>query len=150
MRSPVVSLVAVLAAVLALGACGRSPAPTAAAPAAGVASLSIHDLKPGEGPAIAAGQTAVVHYTGWLYESAAPDNKGKQFDSSRDGGKPFSFVLGAGQVIDGWDRGVAGMKAGGERRLVIPPELGYGSNGAGSDIPPGATLVFDVELLSIR
>lgn len=141
---------ALVAATLALGACGRSHSPTPAAPAAATATLSSHDLKPGEGPAIAAGQTAVVHYTGWLYEAAAPENKGKQFDSSRDGGRPFSFVLGGGQVIPGWDQGVAGMKVGGQRRLVIPAELGYGSTGAGADIPPGATLVFDVELIAIQ
>ncbi|MFO1468011.1 MAG: FKBP-type peptidyl-prolyl cis-trans isomerase [Steroidobacteraceae bacterium] len=131
-----------------LAACHRAPAPTA--PVAGAASLIVKDLKAGTGPAITAGQTAEVHYTGWLYEASAPDNKGRQFDSSRDSGRPFSFVIGAGQVIDGWDKGVAGMQAGGQRRLVVPADLAYGSAGAGSDIPPGATLVFDVELLSIH
>jgi len=90
-----------------------------------------------------------VHYTGWLYEAAAPENKGKQFDSSRDGGRPFSFVLGGGQVIPGWDQGVAGMQAGGKRKLIIPPHLAYGERGAGGVIPPNATLVFEVELLAI-
>jgi FKBP-type peptidyl-prolyl cis-trans isomerase len=90
-----------------------------------------------------------VHYTGWLYDAGAVDTKGKKFDSSRDGGKPFQFVLGAGNVIQGWDQGVAGMKVGGQRRLVIPSSLGYGQRGAGGVIPPGAALVFDVELLDV-
>ena len=112
--------------------------------------MQIVNLKPGTGTAIVNGQTAVVHYTGWLYEAAAPDNKGKKFDSSLDSGKPFSFNLGGGQVIAGWDKGVLGMKAGGRRRLTIPASLGYGDAGAGGVIAPGATLVFDVELLAIR
>jgi FKBP-type peptidyl-prolyl cis-trans isomerase len=110
----------------------------------------ITDLKPGAGAAIASGQTAVVQYTGWLYASGAAENKGRKFDSSRDHGEAFSFRVGGGEVIPGWDQGVAGMKVGGERRLVIPPELGYGSQGAGGVIPPGATLVFDVELVAIQ
>ncbi len=113
-------------------------------------SLESTDLKAGAGPAIAAGQTAVVQYTGWLYSAAAPDHKGLKFDSSLDHGEPFQFRVGAGDVIAGWDQGVAGMQAGGERRLVIPPDLGYGSAGAGGVIPPGATLVFDVQLVAIR
>ena len=92
----------------------------------------------------------MVNYTGWLFEAAAPDNKGKKFDSSLDSGSPFSFTLGSGQVIAGWDQGVAGMKVGGQRRLIIPANLGYGDAGAGGDIPPGATLVFDVELMAIK
>jgi FKBP-type peptidyl-prolyl cis-trans isomerase len=112
--------------------------------------LAITELKPGTGAEVAAGQTAVVHYTGWLFADGAPDNKGRKFDSSRDRNDPFAFRVGGGQVIKGWDQGVAGMKVGGERRLVIPPELGYGSRGAGGVIPGGATLVFDVELVSIR
>ena len=112
--------------------------------------LQSTDLKTGTGSEVAAGQTAVVHYTGWLYADGAPDNKGRKFDSSRDRGDPFAFRVGGGQVIKGWDQGVAGMKVGGERRLVIPPELGYGSRGAGGVIPGGATLVFDVELVAIR
>ncbi len=114
------------------------------------AQLMITELKPGEGPAIKPSQTAVVHYTGWLYAEEAPDNKGRKFDSSLDRNDPFSFPVGAGQVIQGWDQGVAGMQVGGQRRLVIPPELGYGARGAGGVIPPNAMLVFDVELLSIR
>ena len=112
--------------------------------------LEITDIKPGTGPAIKAGQTAVVNYTGWLYSEAAPEKKGQKFDSSLDHGKPFDFPLGDGRVIPGWDQGVAGMQVGGQRRLVIPPELGYGASGAGGVIPPNATLVFDVELVGIR
>ena len=108
------------------------------------------DLAPGNGAEIKSGQTALVHYTGWLYDAAAPENKGKKFDSSVDRNEPFEFPVGAGMVIKGWDEGVVGMKVGGKRRLVIPPEMGYGSRGAGGVIPPGATLVFDVELVEIR
>lgn len=111
--------------------------------------MEISELKPGSGTPIAAGQKAVVEYTGWLYEAAAPDKKGKEFDSSRSGGHPFSFVVGAGDVIKGWDQGVLGMKVGERRRLTIPADLGYGDTGAGDVIPPGATLIFDVDLLAI-
>ena len=112
--------------------------------------LETTDLKAGAGPAIKAGQTAVVHYTGWLYADGTPEKKGAKFDSSVDRNEPFSFPLGGGQVIQGWDQGVAGMQVGGKRRLVIPPDLGYGSSGAGGVIPPNATLVFDVELMAIK
>ena len=108
------------------------------------------DIKTGTGPAIQKGQTAVVHYTGWLYDEKAPEKKGKKFDSSRDRNEPFSFPLGAGQVIQGWDEGVAGMKVGGQRTLTIPPQYGYGARGAGGVIPPNATLLFEVELLGVR
>jgi FKBP-type peptidyl-prolyl cis-trans isomerase len=91
-----------------------------------------------------------VHYTGWLYDAKAADKHGKKFDSSKDHGEPFSFKLGGGQVIRGWDQGVAGMKVGGTRTLVIPSELGYGQRGAGGAIPPNATLLFDVELLEVK
>lgn len=107
-------------------------------------------LETGDGDAIAAGSTAVVHYTGWLYDESAEDNKGEKFDSSRDRGQTFGFPLGAGRVIRGWDEGVAGMQVGERRILIIAPELGYGARGAGGAIPPGATLVFDVELVSIQ
>ena len=108
------------------------------------------DVKTGTGPAIKSGQTAVVHYTGWLYDEKAPENKGRKFDSSRDRNQPFDFELGAGMVIQGWDEGVEGIQVGGQRRLVIPPEKGYGAQGAGGVIPPNATLLFDVELVGIE
>jgi FKBP-type peptidyl-prolyl cis-trans isomerase FkpA len=114
------------------------------------AQLQSTDLAPGSGPEVQPGQRASVHYTGWLYQEGAPDNKGRKFDSSRDHGSTFEFRVGGGEVIKGWDLGVAGMKVGGQRRLVIPPELGYGARGAGGVIPGGATLVFDVELVGIR
>lgn len=108
------------------------------------------DHQVGTGALAESGRTVIVHYTGWLFDAAAPDNKGRKFDSSRDRGEPFGFNLGAGQVIKGWDQGVAGMRVGGQRTLTIPPELGYGARGAGGVIPPNATLVFDVELLEVR
>lgn len=108
------------------------------------------DIKTGSGNPIKSGQTAVVHYTGWLYVEDAADNKGKKFDSSRERNEPFRFRVGGGNVIKGWDQGVAGMAVGGQRRLVIPPALGYGQRGAGGVIPPGATLLFDIELLGIE
>jgi FKBP-type peptidyl-prolyl cis-trans isomerase len=112
--------------------------------------LEIGELRPGSGAAIAAGQKAVVQYTGWLYESSARDHKGRQFDSSRNSGHPFSFVVGGGEVIKGWDQGVLGMKVGELRRLTIPADLGYGDLGSGDVIPPGATLIFDVELIGME
>jgi peptidylprolyl isomerase/FKBP-type peptidyl-prolyl cis-trans isomerase FkpA len=124
-----------------------SSTPETAAPPV---TLQSTDLKTGTGPAIQAGQTAVVQYTGWLYSESAPEHKGEKFDSSLDHGQPFDFPLGAGHVIPGWDQGVVGMQVGGQRRLVIPPELGYGARGAGGVIPPNATLVFDVELVGIQ
>ena len=101
----------------------------------------------GTGPEPVAGQTVSVHYTGWLDDGGKP---GRKFDSSRDRGQPFSFTIGQGQVIAGWDQGVATMHVGGKRTLIIPPAQGYGSRGAGGVIPPGATLIFDVELLGVR
>jgi len=109
----------------------------------------IEEIVLGGGAAAAAGQMVSVHYTGWLHDPAAPESKGRKFDSSRDRNEPFRFPLGAGHVIQGWDQGVQGMRVGGQRRLTIPPELGYGARGAGGVIPPNATLVFDVELLDI-
>jgi len=110
--------------------------------------LKIIDTKPGTGASPKSGQTCVMHYTGWLYENGA---KGKKFDSSVDRGQPFEFKIGQHQVIAGWDEGVASMKVGGKRTLIIPPALGYGATGAGNGlIPPNATLLFDVELLAIK
>ena len=137
-----------LVVALAAGCTGKpnTPAPQASA----VTSLQSSVLKPGTGAAVAGGQIAVVQYTGWLYDAAATDHKGKQFDSSRTGREPFKFPLGTGSVIKGWDQGVAGMQIGESRRLIIPPDLAYGDSGAGGVIPPGATLVFDVELVRIE
>ena len=112
--------------------------------------LQIIDQQEGEGKEATTGSPVVVHYTGWLYDESAADNKGEKFDSSRDRNDPFMFNLGAGQVIKGWDQGVAGMKVGGQRTLIIPAELGYGARGAGGVIPPNATLEFDVELLDVQ
>ncbi|NNM74519.1 FKBP-type peptidyl-prolyl cis-trans isomerase [Enterovirga aerilata] len=109
--------------------------------------LKYRDEVVGTGPAPKNGQSVSVHYTGWLDEGGKP---GRKFDSSRDRGQPFSFPLGQGRVIRGWDEGVATMKVGGRRTLIIPAELGYGARGAGGVIPPGATLIFDVELLGAR
>ena len=108
------------------------------------------DIKLGTGAEAAAGHGVSVHYTGWLYDEAAADHHGKKFDSSRDRGQLFEFPLGAGRVIQGWDQGVAGMRVGGQRTLIIPASLGYGARGAGGVIPPNATLVFDVELLGVK
>jgi peptidylprolyl isomerase len=109
--------------------------------------LQITDTKMGTGATPTRGQTCVMHYTGWLYEKGA---KGQKFDSSRDRGQPFEFPLGMKRVIAGWDEGVATMKVGGQRTLIIPPELGYGARGAGGIIPPGATLIFEVELVDVK
>lgn len=108
--------------------------------------LQYEDAVVGSGDEAQRGDDVRVHYTGWLYENGAA---GRKFDSSKDRGDPFSFPLGAGHVIRGWDEGVAGMKVGGTRRLIIPPELGYGARGAGGVIPPNATLLFEVELLAV-
>ena len=116
---------------------------------AGAAGLVKTDTVVGKGKQAVAGKTVEVHYTGWLHDAAAKDKRGKQFDSSRGRG-PFSFPLGGGRVIKGWDEGVAGMNVGGKRVLIIPPELGYGARGAGGVIPPNATLVFEVELLDVK
>ena len=109
--------------------------------------LQITDTKAGDGASPKTGQTCVMHYTGWLYENGT---KGKKFDSSVDRGEPFELPIGTDQVIRGWDEGVATMKVGGKRTLIIPPELGYGARGAGGVIPPNATLIFDVELIGVK
>jgi FKBP-type peptidyl-prolyl cis-trans isomerase FkpA len=109
--------------------------------------LQFEDITEGAGPAACTGQSVTVHYTGWLFEGGI---EGAKFDSSKDRNDPFVFSLGAGMVIRGWDEGVAGMKVGGSRTLIIPAALGYGARGAGGVIPPNATLKFDVELLGVR
>jgi FKBP-type peptidyl-prolyl cis-trans isomerase len=149
MRSSRLTLLALL-----LAACGGDGESKSAGGDAGFAvdsaaltktasGLQYQDVVTGTGPEATPGQIAVVHYTGWLTD-------GTKFDSSRDHGEPFSFPLGGGQVIAGWDQGVAGMKVGGKRKLVIPPDLGYGPGGSPPVIPPNATLVFDVELLEVQ
>jgi FKBP-type peptidyl-prolyl cis-trans isomerase len=146
-----VAIVLLVVGVLKTLGGGTKPAdPATAVATAPNQGLQMTDVKQGSGAEAVAGKTVVVHYTGWLFDTSAPDNKGKKFDSSRDRGDPFDFPLGAGHVIKGWDQGVAGMKVGGQRTLVIPPELGYGARGAGGVIPPNATLVFDVELLDVK
>ena len=116
----------------------------------GITELQKNDTKQGTGAEARRGQNVRVHYTGWLYEPSAADKKGKKFDSSRDRNEPFEFRLGGGEVIPGWDEGVAGMKVGGTRTLTIPPNMAYGRGGAGGVIPPNATLIFDIELLDAR
>jgi len=137
-----------------LSACGKKAEPPAQVTDPSVPTvteLQKIDTVVGAGTPIAEGQVAVVHYTGWLYAPAATDQKGKEFDSSRTRGTPFRFPIGGGQVIQGWDQGVAGMQIGGQRRLIIPASLGYGERGAGGGvIPPNATLLFEVELLGIE
>lgn len=115
-----------------------------------ITELVKNDTVVGEGREAEPGFMVSVHYTGWLHDQNAPEHKGEKFDSSVDRAQPFEFALGAGQVIQGWDQGVAGMKIGGKRTLIIPSEMGYGSRGAGGVIPPNATLVFDVELLDVK
>lgn len=141
-------IVGMVASSLALAACGESDNKQKGSNVAGETvklpdGLQYQDLVTGTGASPKPGQTAVVHYTGWLQD-------GKKFDSSVDRGKPFEFKVGSGQVIKGWDEGVATMKVKGKRKLTIPPELGYGARGAGGVIPPNATLTFDVELLDIK
>jgi peptidylprolyl isomerase len=133
--------IAVAVGMIAAAPAGAQPVTTTST------GLGIIDTKVGTGPSPQPGQTVVVHYTGWLYEGG---KKGKKFDSSLDRGEPFEFPLGKGQVIAGWDEGVATMKVGGKRTLIIPPSLGYGASGAGGVIPPNATLIFDVELLKVK
>jgi len=133
------SLFAIPAAI-ALVAAAPAPAPLPS-------GTIVKDVKVGTGRLAAAGDSVKVHYTGWLYENG---KRGKKFDSSVDRGDPFVFPLGLGAVITGWDEGVAGMRVGGKRELIIPPNAGYGDKGAGDAIPPGATLIFEVELLDVQ
>jgi FKBP-type peptidyl-prolyl cis-trans isomerase len=147
----VLSLLACSLLVLGCSREGAVPASAASTPQSPqITQMVTTDKVVGTGNPIAPGQVAVVHYTGWLYDPNAPEHKGTKFDSSRDQGTPFRFAVGAGKVIKGWDQGVAGMQAGGQRTLVIPSSLGYGENGAGGVIPANATLLFDVELLAIE
>lgn len=111
--------------------------------------LIVEDLQVGAGKAAAKGKTVKVHYTGWLYDAGAPNGLGKQIDSSLKRGEPWSFVLGSGQVIKGWDEGFRDMKVGGKRRLIIPSEMGYGKNGARTEVPPNAPLLFEIELVDV-
>jgi FKBP-type peptidyl-prolyl cis-trans isomerase FkpA len=136
------AVLAVVAVTLAASACGSTSANLPAA------SVSQTDIRVGTGTDATNGRTLIVHYTLWLHDPAGTGQKGQQLETSV-GGQPFPFQLGAGRVIPGWDAGVAGMKAGGLRRLVIPPELAYGSAGQGS-VPPNATLVFEIELLAVE
>ena len=142
---PLMSLIAAIA--VAVMASGASIAQTAGKTMTTPTGLQITDIKVGTGATPKTGQTCVMHYTGWLYQNGA---KGQKFDSSVDRGQPFEFPIGTRRVIAGWDEGVATMKVGGKRTLIIPPQLGYGERGAGGVIPPNATLIFDVELLGIK
>lgn len=142
------SLLVALSAALLSCACTVSPPPP---PEGGtIARFEAIDVQPGTGTEAHAGTSVTVHYTGWLYDERTADKHGEKFDSSMDRNVPFTFRLGGGQVIRGWDEGVAGMKVGGKRTLMIPAEYGYGDRGAGGVIPPGASLVFDVELLGVQ
>jgi FKBP-type peptidyl-prolyl cis-trans isomerase FkpA len=137
-----------LLSVLLLAACqtGSDRIP----PGGSVAELQRIDDRAGTGAFATSGSDVTVHYTGWLYDQDAPGKRGQKFDSSHDHGAPFTFLLGAGQVIRGWDDGVAGMQVGGKRTLLIPSAYAYGRNGAGEVIPPNASLVFEVELLDVK
>ena len=135
-----------LLALLALAACTATPPAHATGQ---VDKLATIDTRVGNGAEAKPGMKVTVQYTGWLYDDSAKDKHGSKFDSSYDNDAPFSFTLGAGDVIKGWDEGVAGMHVGGKRTLLIPAALGYGARGAGGDIPPNASLVFDVELLDV-
>ncbi|MDV0439167.1 FKBP-type peptidyl-prolyl cis-trans isomerase [Xanthomonas sacchari] len=119
-------------------------------PGGSIAAFQATDERVGDGAEARPGSRVTVHYTGWLYDEHAKDKRGEKFDASADHGQPFSFVLGGGQVIRGWDEGVAGMRVGGKRLLMLPSDYGYGDSGAGGVIPPGASLVFEVELLDVQ
>jgi peptidylprolyl isomerase len=144
-RTAVAAVAAAVATPIAMPL--MASAQPAGKPMTTASGLQIIDSKEGTGASPKTGQTCVMHYTGWLYENG---QKGKKFDSSVDRNEPFEFVIGQRQVIGGWDEGVASMKVGGKRTLIIPPALGYGARGAGGLIPPNATLMFDVELLAVK
>jgi FKBP-type peptidyl-prolyl cis-trans isomerase FkpA len=141
-------LVVVLLALVAAGCERQDPQDDAQLAQSDLTDLRVIDLSEGSGDEAQPGQRVTVHYTGWLYNPTRPDDKGREFDSSRKRGQPFTFRLGQGEVIEGWDLGVAGMREGGQRRLVVPARLAYGSRQMGEAIPPNATLVFDVELVA--
>jgi FKBP-type peptidyl-prolyl cis-trans isomerase FkpA len=143
---------ALLVAMLAVSGCKADSKSSSkeSAMTQNVTELIKKDTVLGEGREAEAGFNVTVHYTGWLYDPSKPDGKGKKFDSSVDRHEPFVFFLGGGQVIQGWEEGFSGMKVGGKRTLIIPPNMGYGAYGAGGVIPPNATLIFDVELLGIK
>ena len=145
-----VTLSGLLATCSACAGSGTSPSSTATADTglSSITTLQTTELVVGTGAVATAGRSVNVHYSGWLYKASAVDNKGTKFDSSVDRGAPFSFTLG-GNVIAGWNQGIVGMKVGGQRRLIIPPSLGYGASGQGA-IPGNATLVFDVQLLAVN
>lgn len=147
-RRRVECLVSFLVVALLAAGCGGGDSSPTAPSSQPSAQFSQTDLSVGTGAEATSGRRATVNYTGWLYDPAQPEQKGRQFDTSAGRG-PFAFTVGAGQVIRGWDLGVVGMKVGGQRRLVIPPELGYGAAGSPPAIPPNATLVFDIELLGV-
>jgi FKBP-type peptidyl-prolyl cis-trans isomerase FkpA len=147
-------IVAALLAAGALGACAPEPPKPAPPPAPKCeeppAQLMLRELAPGTGEPITPHSAVLVSYTGWLYDPCKPDHKGEQFDTSQGRPTPFGFIVGAGRVIKGWDEGVAGMREGGKRLLVIPPDKAYGAAGAGGGkIPPNATLVFEVEVVKV-
>lgn len=141
-------LLGLLSLVLFLTACAPSREDDALSKTT-ITKLESTDLKAGSGAEAREGRRVSVHYTGWLYHPTKPDHKGRQFDSSRGRGQPYDLTIGAGEVIPGWEEGLVGMKAGGQRRLVIPPSMAYGRRGQG-DIPPDATLVFDLELMAVQ
>lgn len=143
---PLPALLALLLSALALVACQRD---AGVFTGGNVPELQRIDDQVGTGALAASGSDVTVHYTGWLHDQDAADRRGLKFDSSRDRGEPFTFLLGAGRVIRGWDDGVAGMRVGGKRTLLIPADQAYGRDGAGGVIPPGASLVFEVELLDV-
>ena len=152
MRRPSILLVSIVTAALVSGCASNTTsqvtAQSASVAATPAAKLQIKDITVGTGASPKLGATCVMHYTGWLYENGV---KGKKFDSSVDRGQPFEFQIGMGKVIAGWDKGIASMKVGGKRTLIIPPQLAYGGGGGGGGlIPPNATLLFEVELLDVR
>jgi FKBP-type peptidyl-prolyl cis-trans isomerase len=151
-RNGALACIAASAALtLAFHALSEQPANTPAPEPPPEPTVLVTDLVTGIGDEALPGMVVIVHYTGWLYDPGAAEHQGRKFDSSRDRGQPFSFHLGAGRVIRGWEQGIPGMKVGGTRRLVIPPDLAYGPRGAGNGvIPPNATLLFEVELLAVE